>query len=160
MAGEVGPDQQPEDFAVVPGDSVQFTTDIFDDVSDHGLHSVTAAGEAAVADTRVFTLKFPIITSVESQTDNQMPESYALNQNFPNPFNPSTAITFDMAQPGRAVLKIYNLIGQEIVTLIDGNLEAGRHKVDFDASNLSSGIYLYRLSINGFTDMKKMAFIK
>jgi hypothetical protein len=155
LAGEDGPGG-PEDFAVVPGDSVEFTTDTMDDVSDHTQHAFTGGA----ADTRVFTLRFPMVTSVESRPANQIPVSYVLNQNFPNPFNPSTAITFDVAQPGRAVLKIYNLLGQQIVTLIDGNLEAGRHKMDFDASNLSSGIYLYRLSINGFTDMKKMAFIK
>ncbi len=155
LAGEDGP-SGPEDFAVVPGGSVEFTTDTMDDVADHAQHPFTGGA----ADTRVFTLTFPLVTSVESHTGSQIPESYVLSQNFPNPFNPATAIEFDMVEAGWVTLKIYNLIGQEVATLVDGNRHAGQHRVDFNASNLGSGIYVYRLTVNGFTDMKKMAFVK
>ncbi|HEY3296424.1 MAG TPA: T9SS type A sorting domain-containing protein [bacterium] len=85
---------------------------------------------------------------------------YALRQNYPNPFNPTTQISFDLVEAGNASLSIYNLMGQQVVTLVNGNLSAGRHEVSFDATNLPSGIYLYRLKVNGFVAEKKMLLMK
>jgi hypothetical protein len=85
---------------------------------------------------------------------------YALRQNYPNPFNPSTSITFDLLESGNVSLRVYNMIGQEVATLVNGSLVTGRYTVNFDAGNLPSGLYLYRLEANGFTDQKKMLLIK
>jgi hypothetical protein len=85
---------------------------------------------------------------------------YALRQNYPNPFNPNTSIGFDLVEAGTANLKVYNLMGQEVATLVSGELSAGRHQVNFDATNLPSGIYLYRLKVNGFVSEKKMLLLK
>ncbi|HEY3296058.1 MAG TPA: T9SS type A sorting domain-containing protein [bacterium] len=85
---------------------------------------------------------------------------YALHQNFPNPFNPTTSIAVDLVDNGFVSLKVYNLMGQEVASLVNGNLSSGRHIVSFDASHLSSGLYLYRLNVNGFSAEKKMLLMK
>ncbi len=93
------------------------------------------------------------------------PKEYSLDQNYPNPFNPSTKINFSLATDSRVSLKIFNILGQEVMTLINGNLVAGGHEVKFDASGLNSGIYFYRLDATGvngnnFSDVKKMILNK
>jgi hypothetical protein len=85
---------------------------------------------------------------------------YKLVQNYPNPFNPSTKIDYSLKSEGFATLKVYNILGQEVVTLVNTMQTAGLHSVNFDASRLSSGIYLYKLDSNGFTQTKKMMLIK
>jgi hypothetical protein len=85
---------------------------------------------------------------------------YSLHQNYPNPFNPTTSIVFDMVDAGNVSLKIYNLMGQEVASLVNGPMSAGHHLVSFDAKNLPSGLYLYRLNVNGFNAEKKMLLMK
>ncbi|MBU0509107.1 T9SS type A sorting domain-containing protein [bacterium] len=85
---------------------------------------------------------------------------YALYQNYPNPFNPATQIKFDLLESGLASLKVYNLMGQAVATLVNATLPAGAHVVSFDAANLPSGLYLYRIEVNGFTAEKKMLLMK
>ena len=85
---------------------------------------------------------------------------YALHQNYPNPFNPETSITFDLVESGVVTLKVYNLMGQEVAALVNRSMDAGRHVVAFDAANLPSGLYMYKLEANGFSDQKKMLLLK
>jgi hypothetical protein len=85
---------------------------------------------------------------------------YKLGQNYPNPFNPSTKIDYSLKSEGLVTLKVYNILGQEVVTLVNSAQTTGLHSVDFDGSKLSSGIYLYKLDSNGFTQTKKMILIK
>jgi hypothetical protein len=85
---------------------------------------------------------------------------YALHQNYPNPFNPVTTIAFDLLEAGNVHLKIYNLMGQEVRTVVSGMMPKGRHVVSFDAGDLSSGVYLYRIEVNGFEAEKKMLLMK
>lgn len=94
-----------------------------------------------------------------------VPDVYSLQQNYPNPFNPSTAITFSLASDANVTLKVYNVLGQEVSTLINENLTAGVHKYDFNATGLNSGIYFYSIEANGndgvnFTDVKRMLLLK
>lgn len=86
--------------------------------------------------------------------------NYELVQNFPNPFNPATTINFSIQKEGLVTLKIYNILGQEVATLVNEFKNAGAHTINFDASKLSSGIYLYKIDSNGFTQTKKMMLIK
>lgn len=86
--------------------------------------------------------------------------SYSLNQNYPNPFNPSTEISFNISKSGNVVLKVYNLIGQEIKTLVNGMVEAGTHSITFNAADLNSGLYFYKLETEGFSQVRKMTLIK
>jgi hypothetical protein len=90
----------------------------------------------------------------------EAPNSLELNQNYPNPFNPSTIISFNLPESGRVTLKIYNIIGKEIKTLLEDYREAGIHTFNFNAEGFPSGMYLYRLSTNGFTETKKMLLMK
>jgi len=86
---------------------------------------------------------------------------YALHQNYPNPFNPSTSLVFDVVAENVVNLKVYNAMGQEVATLVNGTMNAGRHTVSFDATNLTSGLYFYTVKIgNEFTATKKMLLVK
>jgi hypothetical protein len=91
---------------------------------------------------------------------NGAPTAFALDQNYPNPFNPSTKIQFEIPDARFVTLKVYNLLGQEVATLINGQLEAGRYRAEFDARNLPSGTYLYRLQAGDFSEAKKMTVLK
>ncbi len=88
------------------------------------------------------------------------PVEYSLEQNYPNPFNPSTTIKFSIPKAGIVNLKIFNTLGEEITSLVNGFKEAGNYVVNFNAMNLSSGIYYYRLSSNNFNEIKKMILLK
>lgn len=90
-----------------------------------------------------------------------VPAKYALLGNYPNPFNPTTTIKFEIAEPTRASLKIYNSLGQIVKVLMDNEpVEAGRYEKEFNADNLGSGVYFYKLETPGFTAVKKMVLIK
>ena len=89
-----------------------------------------------------------------------LPMDYALHQNYPNPFNPSTQIRFDLRETNHVKLAIFNVLGQEVATLVDGRLNAGQHLVTFNASDLASGVYFYRIEAGQFTDMRKMVLMK
>ena len=104
-------------------------------------------------------VKYNQITSVESDYTN-IPQNFKLEQNYPNPFNPSTKISFQIPQSEFVSLKIYNTLGSEVASLINERLSAGNHKVDFDASGLSSGVYFYTLKTNSFSQTNKMLLIK
>ncbi|MBN2011240.1 DUF5123 domain-containing protein [candidate division KSB1 bacterium] len=88
------------------------------------------------------------------------PITFALDQNYPNPFNPATSIAFRMETNGHANLTVFDFLGREIATLVNGNVSAGVHKVTFDASTLPSGIYLYRLKVEGQTLTRKMTLLQ
>jgi len=102
-----------------------------------------------------------LLTGVEPIGSKKIPNSFSLHQNYPNPFNPSTKITFDLPQNGNVVLKVFNLLGQEVATLInDSRMAAGTHEYIFDASTLSSGVYFYTLTSGTQFASKKMLLLK
>lgn len=89
-----------------------------------------------------------------------VPDNFSLGQNYPNPFNPETKIKFSVKQSSFSELKIFDILGREVKTLVNENLKAGEYEVSFNASGLPSGIYFYRLNIADFTHTKKMVLIK
>lgn len=91
---------------------------------------------------------------------NGPPSEYALEQNYPNPFNPSTTINFTIGKISNVKLRIYNILGQQVATLLDTRMTPGSHSVVFDAAKLASGVYFYRLEAGEFTSVKKMLLIK
>jgi hypothetical protein len=98
-------------------------------------------------------------TSADDNT--VLPDAYELFQNYPNPFNPSTIIEFALPEASLVSLRVYNIIGQEIKTLISNEFrDAGIHQVTFDASKLANGVYLYRIETAGVTITKKMTLMK
>jgi hypothetical protein len=97
-------------------------------------------------------------TGVEEQASH--PLSYSLGQNFPNPFNPSTIIQYQLANAGPVRLTVYDILGRQVATLVDGIQTQGTHEVRFDAGGLASGVYLYRIQTLGFVQQKKMVLQK
>ncbi|MCB0303474.1 MAG: T9SS type A sorting domain-containing protein [Calditrichaeota bacterium] len=85
---------------------------------------------------------------------------FELKQNYPNPFNPSTTIEYDLKQAAKVTLEVYNLLGEKMLTLVNGKQNAGSHRVEFDAANLASGIYFYKLSVDNVSATKKMMLMK
>lgn len=100
-----------------------------------------------------------MLTAVE-QIDSGIPQDYYLSSNYPNPFNPTTNIKFSIPKSGMVILKVYNMLGQEVGTLINREMAAGSYKVDFNASKLSSGVYFYTIQAGNFTATKKMMLLK
>ncbi len=98
--------------------------------------------------------------TVSVDRDGDLASEYKLNQNFPNPFNPSTVISFNLPQSGNATLTVYNVLGQQVATLVNGQLNAGTHSVNFDASRLASGVYIYELRAGSFVQQKRMMLVK
>jgi len=106
-----------------------------------------------------WTFNRSTLTDVENVPD-VLPNEYSLSQNYPNPFNPTTTVTFSLPKSGHVSLKVFNLLGQEVASLIDEEKTAGTHNANFVAGNLASGIYLYTLQANGFSATRKMILMK
>ena len=98
-------------------------------------------------------------TAIENNRS-ELPDNTVLHQNYPNPFNPSTSISYELSESGFVSLKVYDLLGREVATLVDGKVNAGNHQVMLEASGLSSGVYFYRLKTNNFSFTKRMILMK
>ncbi len=108
----------------------------------------------------VYFLRSAVTFSSINTVSTEIPEKFSLSQNYPNPFNPTTNIKFAVAKAGLVTLKVYDLSGKEISSLVNDNLSAGTYNYAFDGAKLSSGIYFYSLKANGFSETKKMMLIK
>jgi hypothetical protein len=99
-------------------------------------------------------------TAVTSETDPAMPREFVLEQNYPNPFNPTTSISFNLPATANTTLKVYNTLGGEVATLVNGVMEAGRHNVSLNVVDLPSGIYYYTLQQNDLNTTRKCVVLK
>ncbi len=99
------------------------------------------------------------VTAVEN-VKLQTPSDFTLSQNYPNPFNPTTQIDFSIKKPGIVTLRVYNMLGQVVATLVNEDLVAGSYRANFDGANLASGVYVYRLIASDYSAVKKMVLIK
>jgi Ice-binding-like/Secretion system C-terminal sorting domain len=129
------------------------------------MNSGASLNGRALAQTAVTLIGNTVVTKPSTTTSvfkhDLSPHEFVLMQNYPDPFNPSTIIQFTVPSSGLAVLKVYNILGQEVATLYNESAAAGiYHQVQFDASNLASGIYLSRLEFNGKMQVKKMMLLK
>ncbi len=106
-----------------------------------------------------FDGKFEYSDEIEIEV-NMLPTEFALFQNYPNPFNPSTTIKYNLPVDSKVVMEIYNVLGEKVMTLINQEIKAGFNEVNFNASYLSSGIYIYRISAGEFNQVKKMMLLK
>jgi hypothetical protein len=101
---------------------------------------------------------FKYSQSVEVTT--QAPQQFTLEQNYPNPFNPTTTISYQLPMVSNVSLKVYNVLGKEVATLVNETKEAGSYIAQFDASQLSSGVYFFKLTTNQFSSARKMILMK
>lgn len=101
----------------------------------------------------------PVVSN--GQVSSEVPAAFGLQQNYPNPFNPTTQIKYDIAKASYVAIKVFDVLGNEVATVFNGNLAAGKYSADFNASNLATGIYFYSLSVDGQKiDTKKMILVK
>ncbi|HSL88321.1 MAG TPA: T9SS type A sorting domain-containing protein [Ignavibacteriaceae bacterium] len=105
---------------------------------------------------------YSIVDSIVTNVDNQqsLPTQFILYQNYPNPFNPATVISYQLPVNGNVTLKVYDLLGKEVAVLVDEYKPAGKYEVEFDASQISSGVYDYKLTAGDFTQTNKMVLIR
>ena len=101
-----------------------------------------------------------IKTLVGVEEDESIPTAYVLNQNYPNPFNPGTTIEFEVPKTGQVSLKVYDITGREVATLVDGVRAVGSYSIPFDASGLSSGVYFYKLQAGEYFAVRKLVVMK
>ena len=97
--------------------------------------------------------------SLVQRQDAQQPSTFELMQNVPNPFNPTTRIEFNMPKDGHVILTVYDLLGREVITLVDEKRNAGKHEARFDGSALTSGLYFYCIETDQFTKIRKMVLV-
>jgi hypothetical protein len=114
-----------------------------------GIIQIQATGEMPPA---------PPIQTTINETD--LPKEFELEQNFPNPFNPSTTIEFSIPSAQFVTLKVYDLLGQEVATLVNGQQTAGTHRVQWNASSLSTGFYFYKMETGNFLQTRKLMLMK
>jgi hypothetical protein len=100
------------------------------------------------------------VTGMENLVDASVPRAFKLYQNYPNPFNPVTTIRYEIPKFGKVTLKIYDILGREVMTLFNGIQKAGKYEVEWQAANFASGIYFYRLQAGEFSDAKKLIHLK
>jgi len=110
-------------------------------------------------DERIIILEVVSGTGVE-RVEGELPASFALAQNYPNPFNPSSTIEFSLPERTAASLKVFDALGREVASLVDGEMNPGNYRVEFDASRLSSGTYFYTLRASSFTQTRSMVIVK
>ena len=104
--------------------------------------------------------RFEIRTSSIYNEADESPSEISLEQNYPNPFNPTTQIRYELPQQESVRLTVYDMVGRQVATLVNETVQAGVHNVNFDASNLSSGVYIYRLQTGSAILSKKLTVIK
>lgn len=136
-------------------------------ITPDGRYIVGSGNNAATGRSEAFLLDTEISTSVENSSLVNLPEEFTLLQNYPNPFNPSTTISWQSPVSSWQTLKVYDVLGNEVATLVDEFREAGRHSINFDASQLSSGVYFYKIQAmplgrqaGNYIETKKMLLLK
>ena len=117
--------------------------------------------ETLVTDALIFKVdKYGNTVSIRNNSESSIINKYSLSQNYPNPFNPSTIINYHVAVSSFISLKVFDILGKEVATLVNQKQNAGSYSVDFNGSNLPSGIYFYKLEANNFSITKRMLLIK
>ena len=150
-------------------------SDVFSHIESgekHGVMTATECGSItnngyvifndtdAYGDTEVGVMKIRLPETLSNQSEDFQIRNYTLSQNYPNPFNPSTQIQYTLPEATQVTIEVFNIVGQKVIELVNGQQSAGHHTTTFDASGLSSGVYLYKLTTPSYAETKKMLLIK
>ncbi len=150
----------PEDMLYSP----LWSVNIYDNADFDMVHDLASAQMANILAMGAANVNCPVVENESSndveQFNNSIPEGFTLEQNYPNPFNPSTTIRFSIPETELVTLKVYNSIGQQVADLVNEELPTGNYTVNWDAENVSSGMYFYTLKTSSFSDTKKMILLK
>ncbi len=138
--------------------SINFGWILIGDESAQSAKRFDSRETGAPANRPQLTVEYTISSSVAG-TD-PVPHTFGLEQNYPNPFNPSTMISFSIPNSAPTSLKVFDILGNEVVTVVEQPMDAGIHSVTFDAKTLASGIYFYRLQSGGYSSVKKLMVLK
>lgn len=132
------------------------------DPSDYNAVIISQFGSGTVQQSGVAisSLSVTKVVPTSIENGNETASKFTLEQNYPNPFNPSTVVGFQLSVAGDASLKVYDLLGREVAVLVDGVMPAGSHTVNFDASNITSGVYIYKLEAGGQIMTRRMTLVK
>ena len=122
------------------------------------MHFVSIDEEGIVIDS--LTLYPQGVTTDVTPEGDSRPTSYQIYQNYPNPFNPTTKISYCLPVTGKVVLKVYDMLGREVETLVNEEKQAGVYTQEFNASSLASGVYFYKIQAGSFSDTHKMILLK
>jgi hypothetical protein len=146
---------------LAPNDTLYTSLHVFTDMVSIGTAyvQIEIGALSEPGERTVLNLTLTTDPSVSVETEN-IPTDYFIAQNYPNPFNPSTQINYGITEGGFVSLKVYNILGAEVATLVNEYKPSGSYISDFNSSNLSSGVYLYRLSVNNFVQTRKMILEK
>jgi hypothetical protein len=128
------------------------------EITDPTIEAISVTATTSDGNTTGFSF-LELITDVEKE-DNNIPTEFSLAQNYPNPFNPSTTITFSIPNEQLVSLKVFNSLGEEVANLVNENKPIGNYSVSFDASELPSGVYFYKISAGNFVETKKMILLR
>ena len=148
------------------GAAINQLEDFIDKIEDQSGKKIdaTTANEWIATAQRTITVISTSLAKNDSQetlnSNRVIPQNYSLDQNYPNPFNPSTTIKYALPENEKVTIDIYDLLGRKVAELVNGEVAAGYHEVKFNAGNLASGIYFYRLSAGSFTQVNKMLLMK
>ncbi|MCH8325347.1 MAG: T9SS type A sorting domain-containing protein [Bacteroidetes bacterium] len=126
------------------------------------MNSLAVSGTNIFAGTfgGVFTSTLSDIITDVKEISNSIPNNFVLSQNYPNPFNPSTNINFSVPLSSFVSVKVYDVLGKEVASLVNEELKAGSYKFNFNAKGLTSGVYFYRVTAGNFTQTKKMILLR
>jgi len=145
---------------LAPGETREVSLHVFSDMTIDSGYVQLQAGTFKNPNQRI-TVDFKAVTDPTIDVDDvSLVSTYALSQNYPNPFNPSTKINYSVGEPGFVQLKVYNVLGVEVATLINEQKIAGNYSANFNATKLSSGVYFYTITVNDFTQTRKMILEK
>ncbi len=134
-----------------------FLNPIFLDEVSYRVRAVDKTNHISLP-SNVVTIENAVIKKKSNAASNV--DKYELNNAYPNPFNPTTKISYSIKEEGLVILKVYDILGKEIATLVNENKPAGIYEVEFNASALPSGMYIYKIQSGSFTDVKKMLLTK
>jgi hypothetical protein len=122
--------------------------------------AITGKVLGTVEDGKELVITDQAVTKISVSGGESIPTEFSLNQNYPNPFNPTTKISYNVPQESNVTLKVFNSLGEEVITLVNENQQAGKYELNFNSTGLASGMYLYKIQAGSFTQTKKMILMK